>query len=167
MSALLQRFNEIWGGLAERERRLAQIGVVLVSLTLIYLLVWEPVDKELTRLRTAVPEQQLGLARMQALATQIQPLRGRAAQPPAAGQLLGAVEQSATARGLRGQISKLDADGQNAVLLTVEAMSFNSLAAWLVELQEASAIVVDQASLDAHAKPGQVSGKLRLRLHTP
>lgn len=167
MPALVQRFNELWGGLAERERRLAQAGIVLVSLTLVYLLVWEPIDKDLTRLRSAVPEKQLQLARMQALSDQIAPLRGRVAQPPASGAMLGAVEQSASARGLRGQITKLDADGQNGVQLTVEAISFNSLAAWLAELQEAHAIAIDQASLDAHAKPGQVSGKLRLRVNTP
>jgi general secretion pathway protein M len=166
MSAL-QRFNELWSGLAERERRLAQAGIVLVSVTLVYLLVWEPIDKELTRLRTAVPEKQLALARMQALAAQIQPLRGRAAQPPAAGAILGVVDQSASARGLRGQITKLEADGQNGAQLTVEAMAFNSLAAWLAELQETNAVAIDQASLDAHTKPGQVSGKLRLRVQAP
>jgi general secretion pathway protein M len=166
MSAL-QRFNELWSGLAERERRLAQAGIVLVSVTLVYLLLWEPIDKELTRLRTAVPEKQLALARMQAQAAQIQPLRGRAAQPPAAGAILGVIDQSASARGLRGQISKLEADGQNGAQLTIEAVSFNGLAAWLAELQEANAITIDQASLDAHTKPGQVSGKLRLRVGTP
>ena len=167
MSELRQRLSELWGGLAERERLLAQTGIVLVGLTLIYLLIWEPIDKELTRLRSAVPEKQLALARMQALATQIQPLRGRVAQPPAAGAILGVVDQSASARGLRGQITRLEADGQNGVQFTVEAMAFNSLAAWLAELQEANALLIEQASLDAHTKPGQVSGKVRLRVNTP
>jgi len=165
--SILQRVNELWSGLAERERWLAQLGIVLVSITLFYLLVWEPVDKELARLRSAVPDKQLQLARMQALSTQIQPLRGRTGQAPTAGTVVSTVEQSATARGLRGQISRLDADGQNGAQLTIEAMTFNSLAAWLAELQETRAIIIDQASLDAHSKPGQVNGKLRLRVNAP
>lgn len=167
MPPALQRLQDAWSGLAERERLMAKAGGLLVGVTLVYLMFWEPVQNELTRLRTAVPEKQVQLVRMRALAAQVQPLRGRVAQPPASGALLGMVEQSAAARGLRTQITRIEAEGTNGLQLTLEAMPFNSLVAWLAELQENNAIAVDQANLDAHAKPGQVSGKVRLRVETP
>lgn len=166
-SALLARARDLWGTLARRERRLVAVGAILLGLTLLYLLLWLPIQQELSRLRSAVPESQAQLARMRQQAAAIQPFRGRAASIPAPGTLLPVVEQSATGRGLRKQLTKLEVDGSNAVQITAEAISFNSLIAWLADLRESHALVTDSLSVDAHTTPGTVNARARLRVSNP
>ena len=104
---------------------------------------------------------------MRQQAETIQPFRGRSAAIPAPGTLVPIVEQSAAGRGLRKQITKLDADGSNGVQVTAEAISFNSLMAWLADLRESHSLVTDNLSVDAHTTPGTVNAKVRLRVSTP
>jgi general secretion pathway protein M len=164
--ALLNRLHDAWGMLAARERRLVLTGGAILALTLLWLLVWLPLHQEVKRLRAAVPEAQAQIAHMRAQAASIQPLRGRAGTAPAPGMLVSVVDQSATGRGLRKQLSRLEADG-NGVQIQAEAVSFNSLIAWLSELREGHALVVDNLSLDAHSVAGTVNARLRLRAETP
>jgi general secretion pathway protein M len=166
-SALIVRMRELWGMLAARERRLVALGAVLLSLIVLYLLLWLPLQQELYRLRAGVPEGQAQLARMRQQAAAIQPFRGRAASVPAPGTLVSVVDQSATGRGLRKQITKLEADGSNGVQLTAEAISFNSLIAWLADLRETYSLITDNLSVDAHTTPGTVNARLRMRINNP
>jgi general secretion pathway protein M len=166
-NALLTRLRDAWGALAPGERRLALAGAVLLAVLVLYLALWLPIKQDLARLRAGVPEQQAQLARMRSQAAMIQPLRGRTGAAPAPGMLLPAVEQSATARGVKGFLTRMEADGANAVQIQAEAAPFNSLIAWLAELQENQALVVDNATLDAHSGPGLVHGRIRLRLESP
>jgi general secretion pathway protein M len=166
-NALLNRARDAWRTLAPRERQFAIIGAAVLGAVLLYLLVWLPIGQDVARLRVAVPETQAQLGKMRNQSAMIQPLRGRAASVPAPGTLVSVVDQSATGRGLRKQISRLEAEGSNGVQINAEAVSFNALIAWLAELREANALVVDNLSLDAGSAPGMVSAKIRLRVETP
>ena len=166
-SALIIRVRELWGSLAAKERRLVAAGAVLLGLTVLYLLLWLPLQQELSRLRAGVPEAQTQLARMRQQAAAIQPFRGRTATIPAPGTLVPVVEQSATGRGLRKQITRLEADGSQGVQITAETVSFNSLIAWLADLRESHSLVTDNLNVDAHTTPGSVNAKIRLRVSTP
>jgi general secretion pathway protein M len=166
-NALLIRLRETWGGLSGRERRLATAGAALLALVLLYLLLWLPLQQELGRLRAGNPEAQEQLARMRTQASMIQPLRGRQRAAPAPGTVVSVVESTATARGLRKQISKIEADGGNGVQISADGIPFNSLIAWLADLREGNALVVDNASFDAHTASGTVNARLRLRVENP
>ena len=50
---LLNQLREQWTKLAPGERRLAIAGSIVVGITLLYVLLWLPVQKELTRLRVS------------------------------------------------------------------------------------------------------------------
>ena len=163
----LNPLREQWSKLAPSERRLVIIGGSVVAATLLYMLLWSPVQKELARLRVSVPEERAQLQRMRAQAASIQPLRARSGTKPAPGTLLSVIEQSATARGLRGFITHLEADGSNGVQLTLDAVPFNSLISWLADLQDSHFLLVDSTSLDAHTAPGTVNAKLKLRVENP
>ena len=164
---LLERLRSAWAGLAPAERRLVAIGAALLGVLLLYLMLWRPVQKDLARLRVSVPEERVQLQRMRTQAASIKPLRARLGSAPAAGMLLSVVDQSATARGLRGSISKLEADGSTGLQLVAEAVPFNTFIAWLAELQDSHALVVDNASIDAHTASGTVNVKMKLRIETP
>lgn len=163
----LNPLRDAWGKLAPNERRLATVGSVAIGVTLLYVLLWLPVQKELTRLRISVPEERVQLQRMRAQAASIKPLRARSGTAPAAGTLLSVVDQSATARGLRGFITRLEADGSNGVQITLDAVSFNSLLSWVADLQNSHSLLVETTSMDTHTTPGTVNAKLKLRIETP
>jgi general secretion pathway protein M len=164
---LLNQLREQWNKLAPGERRLALAGGVVLGVVLLYVLFWQPVQKELARLRVSVPEERAQLQRMRAQAASIRPLRARSGPAPAAGTLLSVIDQSATARGLRGFITRMEADGGNGVQLTLDAAPFNSLISWLADLQDSHSLLIESASLDAHTAPGTVNAKLKLRIESP
>ena len=163
----LNPLREQWSKLAPSERRLAMIGGVLLGIALLYTLLWLPVQKELTRLRVSVPEERAQLQRMRAQAASIKPLRARSGAKPAPGTLLSVIEQSASARGLRGFVRRMEADGGSGVQLTLDAVPFNSLLSWLADLQDSHSLLVESTSLDAHTAPGTVNAKLKLRIESP
>jgi len=163
----LNPVRDQWNKLAPSERRLATIGGVVVGVTLLYVLLWLPVQKELARLRVSVPDERAQLQRMRAQAASIKPLRARSGAKPAAGTLVSVIEQSASARGLRGFVTRMEADGGNGVQLTLDAVPFNSLLSWLSDLQDSHSLLVESTNLDAHTAPGTVNAKLKLRIENP
>lgn len=156
-----------WSKLEPGERRLALIGGGVLGLMLLYMLLWLPVQKNLAGLRLSVPEERAQLQQMRAQADSIKSLRARAGTAPAAGTLLSVVDQSASARGLRGFISRLELDGATGVQLHAEAAPFNTFIAWLGELQDTHGLVTENASIDAHGVPGTVNIKMKLRIESP
>ena len=166
-AGFLNPLRDAWNKLAPRERRLATIGGVLTGVTLLYVLLWLPVQKELARLRVSVPEERAQAMQMRQQAASIKPLRARSGAKPASGMLLPVIEQSATARGMRGFVKRMEADGGNGVQLTLEAVPFNSLLSWLADLQGSHSLLVESASMDAHSAPGTVNAKLKLRIENP
>lgn len=166
--AVLDRLRETWSTLSARERQLALAGGAVLLLVVVALLAWLPLQRELTRLRASVPEQQQQLARMRTQAAMVPALRSRAGgTPPAAGTLLTVVEQSANKHGVRSFLTRLDVEGGTAVQVTAEAVPFNALISWLAELREGYALNVENATLEAHGAPGTVNGRLRLRIENP
>lgn len=167
MNALLARARERWNGLSPQERQWVLGGGVLLALLILYLLLWLPLQKDLNRLRASVPESQAQLQRMIAQSATIQPLRGQRATPPSPGTLVSLIDQSASQRGLRALLTRLEADGTNGVQIQAEAAAFNSLIAWLAELQESHALVIDSATFDAHTAAGTVNARIRLHIGSP
>ena len=165
--ALLNRLRDAWGALAARERQLALFGAALLGVAVLWLLVVLPLDKEVKHLRAAAPEAQAQLARMRAQAAMIQPLRGRTHSAPAPGTAVTVIDQSATSLGIRKQISRLESDGAKGVQIAAEAVSFNSLIAWLNDLRDAYGFQVDNAQIDAHAVAGTVNARIHLRAENP
>ena len=163
----LNPLRDQWNKLSASERRLATAGGGVLGLLLLYMLLWLPVQKNLARLRLSVPEERAQLQQMRAQAASIQPLRARSGSAPAAGSLLSVVDQSASARGLRGFISRLELDGTASVQLHADAAPFNTFIAWLGELQDNHGLVTENASIDAHSAPGTVNVKMKLRIESP
>lgn len=164
---LMNRLRDAWSGLAPHERRLALIGIGILALLVLYLMLWLPLQKDLARLRTAVPEERAQLARMRTQAATIKPLRGSVRGATVGGAPLAIVEQSANARGLRSTITRLEADGSSGVQVAFDGVAFNALIAWLADLQTGQALFVDNATIEAQSKPGIVNARLKLRAETP
>ena len=168
MSRLIpERLREPWNNLAARERRLLAAGGVLLGIVFFYVLLWLPLQKDLTQLRVSVPQDQSQLEHMRALADAIRPLRAKLRPRSAGATPLSIVDTTLTAQNLRSYVTHLEADGGNGVRLALDGVPFNALVTLLTELQDTQQLVVDSATLDAQVKPGLVNANLRLRSDTP
>ncbi len=161
MSGLLADLSAQWNALPARTRQLAVAGGVVAALLLLYTIAWSPLQKDLARLRTSVPRETEQLGWMRAQAPMAKALRARAVGT--SGALIPTIEQSATGYGVRAFITKLETEGSAGARVTLEAVPFNSLVTWISELQAAHGLVIEEATVEAHATPGIVNARLRLR----
>lgn len=156
-----------WGRLAPRERQAAgALGGVLL-LALLYLLIWSPLQRSLTRLRVDVPNEQAQLLRMREQAAQVAQFRRETPAPQASGSLIPNIEQSAATHGLRAAFTRIEPEGSNGVRIQVDGAPFNALIGWLADVQKQYALRTDQAAFETHAVPGTVNARLTLRAATP
>ncbi len=156
----LQPYLARWRGLQPRERLALIVAAAAILLLAFYLFLWSPMQKDLARLRVAVPQDRAKLAVMRAQALQIARLRTGSAQ--SSPNILSALEQSATTRGLRQNIGRIDPEGSNGARVVIEEVNFNNLVSWLADLQ-GRGIHVENAVLQRKPTAGMVSARLLLR----
>ena len=148
--------------LPPRERWLL-IGGGAGLLLVLYLSLWLPLQRDLARLRTTVPQEKVQLAQMQVQAMEINQLRASGRVPQAGGNLLVNLEQSATANGIRSNIVRMEPEGTGGARLSLEGVNFNALISWLASLQNQGGVRIEKATFEAQAAPGTVNARLVLR----
>jgi type II secretory pathway component PulM len=148
--------------LPQRERWMV-IGGAAAAVLLLYLSLWLPWQRELTRLRTTVPQEKIQLAQMRVQAMEISQLRASGRVPLAGGNLLANLEQSATANGIRGRITRMEPDGTNGARLSLDGVHFNALIGWLASLQSQGGVRIEKATFEAQTAAGTVNARLVLR----
>lgn len=162
--AQLEPYLARWRALPVQQRRLAMFGGGVLAVVIFYSLLWSPMQSELARLRESVPKERNRLAVMQTQAQEVVQLRvASKAMANRGGNILATLEQMATARGLRPNITRMEPDGANGAQVTLEAAHFNGLLTLLHELQTQNGVRVDSANFEAHATPGHVNARLTLR----
>lgn len=149
-------------GLPPRDRWLL-IGGGLGLLLILYLSLWLPMQRELSRLRTSVPQEKIQLAQMRVQAMEISQLRASGRVPIAGGNLLVNLEQSATANGIRSRIIRMEPEGAGGARLSLEGVHFNALISWLASLQSQGGVRIEKAMFDAQPTAGTVNARLVLR----
>jgi type II secretory pathway component PulM len=158
-TALLTRWRE----LAPRERHWLGWGLTGLGAVGFIVGIWLPLARNIQHLRDAAPRARDQLIVMRAQAAQAKQMRGNVTATRHQGSLTAFIDQSAQAHGLKAHVRQLEAEGNNAVRLTLDNIGFNELTRWLAELQQQSGIRAEQAQLEAQSAPGLVSGRLLLR----
>ncbi|BAV33868.1 general secretion pathway protein M [Sulfuricaulis limicola] len=148
--------------LPQRERWMV-IGVAVGAVILLYLSLWLPWQAQIRKLRTTVPQEKIQLAQMRVQAMEISQLRASGRVPLAGGNLLANLEQSATANGIRGRITRMEPDGSNGARLSLDGVHFNALITWLASLQSQGGVRIEKATFEAQAEAGTVNARLVLR----
>jgi general secretion pathway protein M len=162
--ARLEPYVARWRALPVQQRRLAVFGGALLAAAMLYALLWSPMQNELARLRDTTPKERSKLAVMQAQAQEVAELRASGkTMAGRGGNILSTLEQLATARGLRSNITRMEPEGANGAQVTLEAAHFNGLLTLLHELQTQNGVRIENASLEAHATVGHVNARLTLR----
>lgn len=160
---LFDRLRSAWNSLQSRERLIVGIGAIILLILLGYGVVWDPVQRDLSRLRIDVPKQRTQLALMRAQAKQVAQLRRSTPANIASGNLLTKLEQSAQIRGLRENITRMEPDETNSVRLSLDSVDFNALLRWLKELHTQNGIRPETATITAQSEPGLVNARLLMR----
>jgi type II secretory pathway component PulM len=145
------------------QQQLIYLGGAAAVLLILYLSLWLPVLHELSRLRTAVPQEKTQLAQMQVQAMEVNQLRASGRMPTAGGNLLARLEQSATVSGIRGRITRMEPDGSNGARLSLDSVDFNALISWLGNLQAQGGVRVEKATFETQPTAGTVNARLTLR----
>lgn len=164
LMVVLQPWLQRWQVLSPEERTALSVGAAALGGFLLIAGLYLPLQVRLAQLREAVPADAGQLALMQNQARRVGELRARGAGAPGrGGNVLATLEQSANAKGLRGAITRLEPDGGSGARLTLDAVAFNQLVAWLNELQIQNGLRVENAQIEPQTAPGMVSARLVLR----
>ncbi len=136
------------------------LGVALM----LYVLVWEPWQDTLQRLRTEAAAQRTDLAWMRAAAREIQRLSAtrevNAPAHPNGGSLLTVVDRTARAAGLGSALKRVEPQGTDRVRASLEGAAFDTLVRWLGRLEREHGIVTLNAVVDRDAESGRVDARL-------
>jgi general secretion pathway protein M len=160
MKQSLARLQQWFNGLESRERLIVSIGAIVVGLTLLYLLIWEPVAK-------AHQHREADLALSRQLANRIERLPAQDAKNAGGGSsrglsLLSAVDQASKTGTLNKPLSRIQPEGDTEVKIWIEGVSFDALVRWIDQLHQRDGIIVRAAQIEKDPSPGAVSAQLSL-----
>jgi len=145
----------LWTPRTVRERRLLICCSALLTVTLVWRLLWLPAYQDSVALARQVPQLQQQLAAMQEQARTAAGLASRRHGPALHGASLQRALQDALARqDWMGAGATLQGD---SVQLSVPRASFSAWTAWLLEVQRSSLVQVDRVHITALKPLGQVA----------
>ena len=147
-----------------RERWFVSAGAVLVTIVVLYSLVWAPLDRNYKALESDIQILQRSLA-------VLRPLRLRAPDGGQSGAVLGSqlspliiVDQTLRSRGLDGYRQRSQPTTSNGVRVEFENVAFDELVLWLGDLSALYAMQVQIGSFSAGSRvaPGRINASLTL-----
>ena len=130
MNAALRRF---WDEPTERERAALSAGAALIALAIAYAYVWLPVTRERDRLMTTVPQLREVAQIIERDAQELDRLK--VATRPAVRDIKVALEQAATASGLRQALTEINSLGVDRARVVIPSMRRADWFSWVARLQ--------------------------------
>jgi general secretion pathway protein M len=157
--------KEWWLTKTQREQLMLIAAAAVTLLFLLYLLAWQPFTQAVEKKRQLVASQRTTLNWMEENLPEIQRLRGQHGRETKTSNeaLLTLVDRTAKQRQLRQQIKRIKPQGDDAVQLWVEQVSFDTLLRWLGELTAQHGIAIDSLNIDRQEAPGLVNARLVLQ----
>lgn len=132
-----------WNSLSRRERLIVGLGGAAAIVIFGYVLVWEPWQRALQRLRVQVPTQIETLTWMQAEAARVAPLRSRRGDGAPSGMpVLTVIERSARDAQLRDAIRRIQPGRDNEVQVWLSNVAFDTWLRWIDALSRQGIDVV-------------------------
>lgn len=165
---MIEQFKQRFEALNLREQLLLGAAAVTLALALFFLIVWEPLQNSVERLRTDVADMQ-GLVTELAQARSLV-LSGRNGIGVIEGQgrsLLSIVDQSGKENGLASAVTRMQPEGDATVRVWLEQADFAALVRWLDKLEGSYGVSVTEAAIDRESQPGMVRARLGLVRGTP
>ncbi len=150
--------------LQTRERYLLGAGSITLILLALYLLLWEPLKTDIAKLRVQDNASGSALTWMHNAQTELQGLKHNQHQPniDLKTSLITAVEQSATSKGIRGQIKRIEPQGQQKISVELTLVGFDQLMTWVSFLESRYGTKVVQFHSTQTEKTGLVDARIIL-----
>jgi type II secretory pathway component PulM len=143
-----------------RERIVMAILGVIAALVLLWLFVWQPLQRDSERLARELVDQRAALTDARRQADEIAGLARNAPAPPS-GEARAAIDGALASQGLKpvGSVDRLDGERWR---VTFDAITFDALTSLLDRLQRDAGLRAAEVSVTARVEPGQVRAEVTL-----
>lgn len=158
--------KERWNELALREKQIVSAGAFVVSLLLLYVLIWLPLTNKLDELRNKIRHNQELLIWMQDADKNIQALEKAPAKNPtvhATGSLLSIVQKQINGTTFVSNLTQLHQVDSESIALSFQKVEFDRLIQWLTPFLQHYGLTIVQMSVTPSTTPGIVTADLVLR----
>lgn len=157
---LLERYRE----LQPREQLIVGVGLVFVSLTLIYTLLWAPFALARSHQQTALAAERDIAQRLEVIGSAVQRARSQGfAGVQGQGQsLLTLVDKASREPQLGKTPSRIQPEGEKEVRVWFEDVSFDAMARWSASLESRYGLTVSNAEFEKRPVPGVVNARLTI-----
>ncbi|MGV6858510.1 MAG: type II secretion system protein GspM [bacterium] len=158
-----------FGSLQARERYLLVGGSLVLLLLALYILFWEPLGNQVDKLRKQDAAMASQLNWMHSAQAEIRNLKGNTRTPSIdlRTSLISAVERTANARGIRGQVKRMEPQGRGKISVEFTGVGFDQLTQWLGQLESGYGAKTTQFHSTQSDKPGRVDARVILTRETP
>jgi len=155
-----------WLGLQANERRMLVIGALALGLILPYFVIWSPIQDDVAALQKQVQEQRAVKRWMTQAAVEVKQLGGGggAVRPQDGRSLMAVVDQTAKRSGLGSGLKRLEPEGQTAVKVWLEQVSFDDMLRWLSSLEQKNGLAVATITIDRQDTPGRINARMTLEM---
>lgn len=161
----LEDIQNWYQGLQQRERQLVLAASTVIIITLLYLIIWEPIHKGIEDQTQKYQTQVEIIDWMQTAATEVRTLKASGASKRRTNNsqpVTLLVENSAATAGIKPYLTKLESTSDKGARVTLDAASFDQVLLWLNTLQTQYGISVSSASLERDDKAGAVNARMTL-----
>ncbi len=162
MRELWSKAEKWLAGLSERERRMVTWGGLGAAVLLFLGAIVLPLYATAARFEQRVEQKQQDLEWMRGVAGQL----GAAGPAGAAGagqSLIVIVDESAQTAGLGAALTGTQPSGTGGVRVRLENAAFDTVVAWLANLQQQYGLRIESATIDRGAQSGIVNASVILR----
>ncbi|MES2683938.1 MAG: type II secretion system protein M [Pseudomonadota bacterium] len=155
---LLAKYQE----LQPRERVVVAVGAVVVLLTLIYLVFWEPLANARAKQFAALTDERALAERLETIGATVQKARasGVGAIQGREQSLLTLIDQQGRAPELGKPPTRMQPEGENEVKVWFEDVSFDALVRWMAQLETRNGVKIVGAEIERRAGAGLVNARL-------
>ena len=156
--------KQYWQQLKPRERMLIMIGGGVFSILMVYLIVLEPLSKNVDDLTVKIEKQSALIKALKTMSQEVVALQrgsGGSASSKRQGQsLLVLVDRTSKRDKLGESITRIEPDGSARVRVWFESAAFDDLTKWLATLETKYNIIVETIVIDKTQTTGRVNVRL-------
>jgi len=151
-----------WWHLRSRSEQLVLLLLgALVVLALLWSFVWQPLARDTERLSRSLADGRAALADARRQSDEIAGLARNTPAPPA-GDARAAIESAMARQGFKPAGTGIERVGDQRWRATLDAISFDSLTAFIDALQRDAGVRAAELSVTARVEPGQVRADVTL-----
>lgn len=161
MKKLIERLPAALQQLAPRERVMVLCGGGAVVLTLLYLLIWEPLVLTHERRAQSLEQARALATRIEQAAALAQTGTGRSVADRSL-SLLAAIDQTSRSPTLGKAPTRVQPEGDREVKIWLDDVAFANLLRWLQDLETRYGISASSAEIERGSAGGLVSARLTL-----